>query len=166
MIKPWYLVPVLAIAALATSAYWWHTEKNTWTPPTARSPDLPHLESMPQPQVIRAVYAIQRPLLWTSRRPADTGVVKRSMDSELMQSRLMVVLESGTILVAILQRQNGSPLKITTETQPWRIESFDGRKAVFVSTDAQRVERPLEAGAPAQAKVVVPGLARLPLINQ
>ncbi|MEZ5718454.1 MAG: hypothetical protein R3E55_08370 [Burkholderiaceae bacterium] len=50
--------------------------------------------------------------------------------------------------MAILQRPDGSPLKITTESTPWRIESFDGRKAVFVSADAQRIERPLEAGQP------------------
>ncbi|WP_461161010.1 hypothetical protein [Simplicispira piscis] len=166
MIKPWFLVPVLAVSALVGSAYWWHTEKNTWIPPTARRPELPRLETMPQMPVIRAVHAVQRPVFWTSRRPVDTAVPKKDLGNELTQSRLTLVLESGSTRVAILRRQDGSILKITTDTQPWRIESFDGRNAVFVSADAQRIERPLEAGSPAQVKAPIQGMGRPPLANQ
>ena len=38
----------------------------------------------------------------------------------------------------------GSEMCIRDSSKPWRIESFDGRKAVFVSADQQRVERLLE----------------------
>ncbi|MGB3451614.1 MAG: hypothetical protein WBA58_14100 [Giesbergeria sp.] len=152
MIKPWHLVPVLAAVALGASAYWWQARKDTWSPPAARKPDLPQMEPMPQPLDTRALHATKRPVFWASRRPADTGGPKGGLAGELAQSRLTAVLESGASSVAILQRQDGSPLKITTESTPWRIESFDGRKAVFVSADAQRIERPLEAGNPAQTK--------------
>ncbi|MBS0392342.1 MAG: hypothetical protein JSS19_15930 [Proteobacteria bacterium] len=69
------------------------------------------------------------------------------MEQEINQSRLTAVFESGRQRIALLQRPDGSPLKLTSDTKPWRLESFDGRKALFVSEDgAQRVERPLEAG--------------------
>lgn len=152
MIKPWHLVPVLAAVALGASAYWWQSSKDTWSPPAPRKPELPQIEPMPRPPDARAVHAAKRPVFWASRRPADTGGAKGGLAGELAQSRLTAVLESGANSVAILQRPDGSPLKITTESTPWRIESFDGRKAVFVSADAQRIERPLEAGNPAQAK--------------
>lgn len=152
MIKPWHLVPVLAAVALGASAYWWQSSKDTWSPPAPRKPELPQIEPMPRPPDARAVHAAKRPVFWASRRPADTGGPKGGLAGELAQSRLTAVLESGANSVAILQRPDGSPLKITTESTPWRIESFDGRKAVFVSADAQRIERPLEAGNPAQAK--------------
>ncbi|MBL7088008.1 MAG: hypothetical protein ISS20_04270 [Acidovorax sp.] len=71
----------------------------------------------------------------------------------MTQSRLTAVLESGGERVAILQRADGSTLKITAVTQPWRIVSFDGRKAVFASADEGQVERPLEAGSLAAAPV-------------
>lgn len=159
MIKPWHLVPVLAAMALGTSAYWWNSKKDAWSPPAARKPDLPQMEPLPQPLDTRALHATKRPVFWSSRRPADAGGAKGGLAGELAQSRLTAVLESGANSVAILQRPDGSPLKITTESTPWRIESFDGRKAVFVSADAQRIERPLEAGSIAPAKAL-PGPAR------
>lgn len=155
MIKPWHLGPLVAAAALAASGYWWQAKKETWNPPPERKPDLPVLESMPQPVRVIAKDAVGRPLLWTSRRPVEKEEKKSSLEQELMQSRLTAVLESGKERVALLQRQDGSQLKITTETKPWRIESFDGRKAVFVSDGDRRVERPLEAGA-AQPKGATP----------
>lgn len=152
MIKSWYLGPVLGAAALIASAYWWHTEKEWWSPPPARRPDLPKVEPMPEAIRVRAKQAVERPLLWTSRRPVAVDEKKSSLVTELMQSRLTAVLESGKDRVAILQRADGTTLKITGETKPWRVESFDGRKALFVSADDQRVERPLEAGNVAAGK--------------
>ncbi|RQO82559.1 hypothetical protein DBV10_08895 [Acidovorax sp. FJL06] len=87
----------------------------------------------------------------------------------MTQSRLTAVLESGGERVAILQRADGSTLKITAATQPWRIVSFDGRKAVFASADEGQVERPLEAGSPAVAPArpgPIADRARNPAANQ
>lgn len=155
MIRYWLLGPAIAVAALAASAYWWTAEKDRWNPPPARKPDLPVVEPMPQPPQLGSRQALEHPLLWVSRRPIPVATEaedkKVSQARELMQSRLTAVLESGANRVAILQRADGSILKITTETKPWRIESFDGRKAQFVSADDARVERPLEAGARQEA---------------
>lgn len=159
MIKSWYLAPVLGIVAVAASAYWWNAEKDRWSPPPARKPDLPVVEPLPNAVRVRARQAVERPLLWTSRRPVAVDEKKGGMANELMQSRLTAVFESGKERVAILQRADGTTLKITGATKPWRVESFDGRKALFLSADNQRVERPLEAGTPAPATNARPGAA-------
>ena len=157
MIKSWYMAPVLGIVAVAASAYWWDAEKDRWSPPPPLKPDLPTVEPMPPAVRVHARQALEHPLLWTSRRPVAVDDKKSSMANELMQARLTAVLESGKDRVAILQRTDGSTLKITGETKPWRVESFDGRKALFLSADNQRVERPLEAGTPAAATNARPG---------
>ena len=95
--------------------------------------------------------ALERPLLWTSRRPTGAGDPKGGMAQELMESRLTAVFTSGKDQLAVLQRKDGSTLKLGADSKPWRIESFDGRKAQFVSADDARVERPLEAGARQEA---------------
>ena len=76
---------------------------------------------------------------------------KTNLVTELMQARLTAVFESGPERIAVLLRPDGSTLKIWGETKSWLIESFDGRRAQFVSSDDQRVERLLEPGS------VVPG---------
>ena len=159
MIKSWYLAPVLGNVVVAASAYWWDAEKERWMPPPPRKPDLPTVEPMPNVVRIRARQAVERPLLWTSRRPVAVDEKKSSMVNELMQARLTAVFESGKERIAVLQRADGTTLKITGETNPWRVESFDGRTALFVSADNQRVERPLEAGAAAAAPNARPGAA-------
>lgn len=151
IIKPWYLAPLAAMVAVAASAFWWDAEKARWTPPPPRKPDLPKVDPMPVAASARITQALERPLLWTSRRPVAVEEKKSSMVNELMQARLTAVFESGADRVAILQRADGTTLKITGETKPWRVDSFDGRKAIFLSADNQRVERPLEAGSPAAA---------------
>lgn len=152
MIKPWYFGPALGAVAVAASAYWWNAEKERWVPPPARKPDLPKVEPMPPATKIRAKQAVDAPLLWATRRPVVVDEKKTSLVTELLQARLTAVFESGKERVAVLQRPDGSTLKITGETKPWRVESFDGRKALFVSADDQRVERPLEAGSAAAVK--------------
>lgn len=167
MIKPWYVGPVLGAVAVAASAYWWHTEKERWNPPQARRPDLPKVEPIPPVIKVRAKQAVEHPLLWASRRPVAVEEKKTSLVTELLQARLTAVFESGKERVAILQRPDGSTLKITGETKPWRVESFDGRKALFVSADDQRVERPLEAGSAAAVKAGPIGdRQRRPATNQ
>lgn len=148
MIRPWHLAPLLAGAALAASAYWWLAEKDRWQAPPARMPELPQLAPLPQPQPATARQALARPPLWASRRPVEQDGKKGGLERELTQSRLTAVFESGSQRVALLQRPDGSALKLTDQSKPWRVESFDGRKALFVSEDgAQRIERPLEAGS-------------------
>ncbi|WP_255577456.1 MULTISPECIES: hypothetical protein [unclassified Acidovorax] len=122
---------------------------------------------MPPVIKVRAKQAVERPLLWASRRPVAVEEKKTSLVTELLQARLTAVFESGKERVAILQRPDGSTLKITGETKPWRVESFDGRKALFVSADDQRVERPLEAGSAAAVKAGPIGdRLRRPATNQ
>lgn len=150
-LKPWHIAPAVAIAAVAASVGWWQVQKDRWSPPPALKPDLPQIEPMPSPAPFTAKQAQARPLLWTSRRPPPAEERKDNMAQEITQSRLTAVLESGSELVAVLQRANGTTLKITTETNPWRIQSFDGRKAVFVS-GGRSVEKPLEAGKQAPSR--------------
>ncbi|WP_265655696.1 hypothetical protein [Verminephrobacter aporrectodeae] len=148
MIRPWHLAPVLAAAALAAAAYWWHSERNSWRAPAARRPELPSVEPMPQPARASVHQALERPLLWSARRPVQTDEKPGGLARELTQSRLTAVFESGRERVAVLLRADGSSFKITGQTRPWRLENFDGRTAGFVSADGERVERLLEPGAP------------------
>ena len=76
MTKPWQLAPWLAVAALAASAWWWQTGKDAWRAPTARMPELPVVAELPSPPVFHAQQALERPLLWTSRRPTGAGEPK------------------------------------------------------------------------------------------
>lgn len=147
MIRIWWFVPAFAIAALAVSTYWWHIEKDAWQPPNAKLPDLPSVAVLPVRAMPMTTQSLERPLFWTSRRPDLVGEKKSGLSQELEQSRLMAVLESGAERVALLKRVDGSVMKVNTTSSPWRLESFDGRKAVFVSLDSVRVDRPLEAGA-------------------
>ncbi len=160
--KPWLLGPFLAVVALAASAYWWQTQKATWAPPFERRPDIPAFEPIPGPRGVVVRQARERPVLWASRRPPQVVETKKDEAADVLsQSRLMAVLESGPARVAMLQQPDGKKLKLTTETKPWSIESFDGRKAVFLSTDNRRIERLLEAGA-TPPKAPAPVRARRP----
>lgn len=152
MTKPWQVAPLLAVAALAASAWWWQTGKNAWRAPPARMPELPAVAELPSQPVFHAQEALKRPLLWMSRRPISVGDPKGGFAKDLMESRLTAVFASGKDKLAILQRKDGSILKLSTDSKPWRIESFDGRKAVFMSVDQQRVERPLEHAASPEPK--------------
>jgi len=163
MIRPWHLAPLLAGAALAASAYWWLAEKDRWQPPPALRPDLPQIVPLPQPPQAKVRETLARPPLWASRRPVDAGGKKGGMEQEITQSRLMAVFESGRQRIALLQRPDGSLLKLTSDAKPWRLESFDGRKALFVSEEgAGRVERPLQAGGGATAPKGTRAAARKP----
>ena len=163
MTKPWQLAPWLAVAALAASASWWQTGKDAWRAPAARMPELPVVAELPSPPVFHAQQALERPLLWTSRRPTGAGDPKGGMAQELMESRLTAVFTSGKDQLAVLQRKDGSTLKLGADSKPWRIESFDGRKAVFVSADQQRVERLLEHAPGPEPKPAQPqGRPRMP----
>jgi hypothetical protein len=150
MKKPWIVVPMLAAAALVASAYWWKTHQNDWSPPLPRQPDLPQYIPMASPSSASTVQALARPLLWTNRRPVESKneSQKNQQEQELAQSRLLAVLESGGDRIALLQHANGTLLKLTSESKPWRLESFDGRRAIFFSDEAKRSELFLEYATP------------------
>ena len=150
MKKPWIVVPMLAAAALVASAYWWKTHQNDWSPPLPRQPDLPQYIPMASPSSVSTVQALARPLLWTNRRPVESKneSQKNQQEQELAQSRLLAVLESWGDRIALLQHANGTLLKLTSESKPWRLESFDGRRAIFFSDEAKRSELFLEYATP------------------
>lgn len=168
MIKPWFFAPLVALIAVIVSGLWWQSEKDRWKPPPARKPDLPSVAAMPPPMPVLAKQALESPLFWASRRPVEVDDKKGGLAKELTEARLTAVLESGTQRVAILLRADGTTLKINNETKPWRLDSFDGRKAVFFAQGDQRVEKQLEVLAPAAATSADrgPARARMPSVTQ
>lgn len=146
MIRWWPIAPVLAGVAIAGNIAWWDMKRDAWQPPMARVPTIPDIAPMPPRIPTGSLLALQRPLLWTSRRPIPVNDKKAGIAQELQQSRLMAVLESGSERVAILRRNDGSVMKITAISIPWRLEAFDGRRAIFVTSDGLQVDRPLEPG--------------------
>lgn len=168
MIKPWVFAPVVAFSAVIGSFFWWQVEKDRWVPPAPRRPELPMVALMPPPARVDAKQALDQPLFWVSRRPIEVGEKKNGAADELAQARLTAVFESGAARIAVLQRSDGTTLKITNETKPWQMESFDGHKAIFLSADDQRVEKYLEASPTAATKSgnTTLDLPRKPLIAQ
>ena len=155
MMRLWPIIPMLAGIAVASNVYWWQLKRDAWQPPAAKVPDIPSIAPMPPRVEVGTLQALQRPLLWTSRRPIPVNDKKSGVVQELQQSRLMAVLESGNERVAILRRSDGSVMKITATSDLWKLEAFDGRRAIFVSPEGQRVDRPLEPGSPAPAALPV-----------
>lgn len=162
MTRIWLIGPLAAVLALGAGAYWWQVRKDDWQPPAALAPELPQLVQLPASPPVRAAEAQARPLLWSSRRPMDNAGEprKNGQQQELAQSRLLAVLQSGGERVALLQRADGTALKITGRGEPWRIESFDGRQAVFLSASGQRIELALELGPSPQATAPAPPAPR------
>lgn len=152
MIRPWHFIILLAAACLGASAFWWQTKNDAWNPPPPLLPELPQAVALPLPVAVAAPQARARPLLWSSRRPVEVKIDKAKSDQQrdMSQSRLLAVLETGGERVALLRRQDGAAVKLTAQTRPWRVESFDGRLAVFSSGDGQRVELALERSAVVQ----------------
>lgn len=149
MTRAWLFVPWLALVALAASVWGWQTQKNAWQPPAARAPELPALAALPPVEPAAMTQATARPLLWAERRPVAQDAGKDEAKSELAQARLLAVVAAGKEQIALLTRQDGKALKLTSQTRPWRLESFDGRTAIFVSiADGKRIERALEQQAP------------------
>lgn len=149
MNRSWLALPVLALLALLASGYWWRAERAAWQPPPALQPELPQVAALRAPAPAQLRQALERPVFWESRRPvAAPAAGNAGGDPQLSQARLMAVLESGARQVALLQRPDGSTIKIGVGgDQAWRLASFDGRVAVFETTGGRRVERPLEPAA-------------------
>ena len=138
----------VAVVAVLVGIAWWVVGRSAWQPPAPVRPALPEIAQTEPVSAAGGKAALEAPLFWTSRAPVESGEVKVEVapESEMSRMRLMAVLESGGQRVALLQRADRSVLKLdSAEPNPdWRLESFDGVTAVFVSRDGQRVERPLE----------------------
>lgn len=146
MIRYWLLLPVLAALGLVGSAWWWDAEKDWWHAPPAKVPDIQTVDLVPMISTVTPLAALERPVFWSSRRVKKPEPVKDTRQAdELSQARLLSVVQSGKQLVALLRRKDGSLAKYSHESQPWRVESFDGRTATFVTSDGQKVGLPLEA---------------------
>ena len=153
MKRTWGTLLTVAVLALAIGLVWWFVARSSWRPPASIKPALPQIGSMDGFAAPAGREALQKPLLWSSRAPVEEveTVAVAAEESELAQLRLMAVLESGGQRIALLQRPDRSVLKVNSSTTEgeWRLDSFDGLMAVFVSGTGQRVERPLERVATA-----------------
>lgn len=150
MSKRGLILFVLALALVVASALVWLRQRAAWQPLPPLKPELPRVAGLPAPGKPVIDTALAQPLFWPSRRP--NPVVKADAEapkSELDDTRLTAVLRAGESQIAILQQKDGTAMKLSNHSTPWRIESFDGRKAVFVSNGDQRVERSLEPATPA-----------------
>ena len=148
MIRYWIMLPVLAVTALTGSALWWESEKGWWIPPIPKVPDIQSVDPVPLITTVTPMAALDRPLLWSSRRVRKVQPAQDTrLSDELSQARLISVVQSGTKIVVLLRRKDGALAKYSQDTQPWRVEAFDGRTATFVAADGQRMGLPLEAAS-------------------
>lgn len=160
MIRPWQALSWLALLALVATAWVWQARSGDWQPPAPLPPELPDIATLPQAEQAAMAQSLARPVLWAARRPVASGADKGEAKSELEQARLMAVVAAGKDEIALLSAPSGKTLKITAATRPWRLESFDGRTAVFTSAaDGKRIERSLEQVSPAPPAPGAPAAA-------
>ena len=154
MRKLGFTVFLLALALALASALVWLRQRNAWQPPPPLKPELPLAMELPALANPPVTTALARPLFWPSRRPNPVApAAGKGPKDELDDAQLTAVLQAGPHRIALLRQKDGSSMKVSDNSRPWRIESFDGRKAVFVSNRGQRAERLLEAAqAPEAAK--------------
>ncbi|MEW6694984.1 MAG: hypothetical protein AB1371_08570 [Pseudomonadota bacterium] len=141
----WLVVLALVAACTGAAARWWERDHAWWKPPAPLRPEVPSVPTLPEPVQASTAAAIERPLLWSTRRPPRARTQEDRLLEELNQSRLIAVVQSGEQRVALLRTPSGGLVKYGNQTRPWRLESFDGRQAVFVTDEGQRAARPLEA---------------------
>lgn len=146
MMRLWLLWPLLAASSLIGSAAWWDAEKNIWVSPAPLIPEVSRIPDMPLPPAVQVPVSRERPVFWSSRRVLKVVVKDTRQIDELSQARLLSVVQSGSQQIALLRKKDGSLLKFTSETEPWRLISFDGRLATFVGADGQRLDIPLVSG--------------------
>ena len=155
MKRTWGGLLALGVLAVAISVVWWIWARASWRPPAPIKPALPDIASITGFDALQAKSALEKPLLWSSRAPVEEidAASQAAPESEISQLRLMAVLETGGQRVALLQRPDQSVLKLDSAHPEgdWRLDSFDGLVAVFVSGAGQRVERPLERAGAAPA---------------
>ena len=143
---------LLAVAIVLASVLVWLRQRNAWQPPPPLKPELPLAMELPALANPPLAAALAQPLFWPSRRPNPVApAAGKGPKDELDDAQLTAVLQAGPHRIALLRQKDGSPLKVSDNSRPWRIESFDGRKAIFVSNRGQRAERLLEATGAAGA---------------
>ena len=158
MRRTWTWLLAAALLAVLAGLAWWWVGRSAWRPPTPIRPALPDIALVQDGAAVQVKAALDSPLLWSSRAPVETpeAAPEKAPESELAQLRLMAVLETAGQRVALLQRPDRTVLKLNSSDPEsgWRLVSFDGAVAQFVSRSGQRVERPLErvgAAVPAPA---------------
>lgn len=142
--KFWLAVLTLVTACAGAAAWWWDRDHDLWRPPAPNRPEVSAVQPLPAPASAPVAAAIERPLLWSSRRPPRARTPEDRLVEELNQSRLLAVLQSGEQRIALLRAPDGRLVKYGSQGRPWRLESFDGRQASFVTEEGQRASRPLE----------------------
>ena len=146
MMKLWLLWPMLALSSLIGSAVWWDAERDIWVPPAPLVPDISRVADMPSLPVVQVHVSRERPVFWSSRSVPKVIVKDTRQVDELSQARLLSVVQSGAKQIALLRKKDGSLVKFTNETEPWRLVTFDGRLATFMGVDGQSLDIPLVSG--------------------
>jgi hypothetical protein len=153
MRRYWLFLLALAVGGLVGSYIWWKQRETEWTDPVPIRPELStvdlSLETLPSPPLA----ALDRPLLWASRRFKPVQTAKSASDlDELNQARLLSVVQSGDQIVVVIKKKDGLMARYNQVSQPWRVQSFEGRTATLVSADGQPVSLNLESASPAPPK--------------
>lgn len=140
MIRYWLLVPLFAFSTFAGSVYWWWSVRGDWwVPPPARLPDVPSANVINPPSTLPPTAALDRPLLWSSRRYKSPPTQQDArLADEMAQARLLSVVQSGLTIIAVIRKKDGTVMRYTQNSEPWRIHSFDGRTATMVAADGQQ----------------------------
>lgn len=134
----------LLVVFVGTAIGWWQRDHDWWRPPAPLLPELPALQPLDQAQQVSLAAAVERPLLWTARRPPRAPTEEDRLIEELQTSRLLAVLQSGGQRIALVRSPDGQLRQYSQASQPWQLDSFDGRQAHFVTASGQRASLPLQ----------------------
>lgn len=143
--KFWAFTALVLAACIGYGQYWWFRDHALWVPPPTKLPAVDPVQPLPADAGASISAAMERPILWSTRRPP---VIKKQDDrvvDEINKSSLLAVLQSGPQQIALLRAPDGRLIKYSSQTQPWRLESFDGRQASFVTAEGQRATRALQS---------------------
>ena len=141
------MIGLLLAASIGYGQHWWFRDHALWSPPAPKLPAVDAVQPLPSDAGVSIAAAIARPILWSSRRP-PVPVIRKQDDrivDEMNKSSLLAVLQSGDQRIALLRAPDGRLVKYSNQTQPWRLESFDGRQASFVTAEGQHATRALQS---------------------
>lgn len=145
MYKPW-LIWIGAVLVCASGLFgWWQQAQGLWVPPAPKAPDIGAVQKIDGWPAQPLLGAQDRPPFWPTRKPRP--VVQPNVGGgydELANAALMTVMHTRGHFIALLRRQDGTVLKLGSDSTPWRIDSFDGRVAAFSSAEGQTLSKPLE----------------------
>lgn len=143
--KFWLLTGFLFAACAGYGQYWWFRDHALWSPPPPKLPLVDTIQPLSPSVGVPIVVALERPILWSSRRPSLTRKRDDRVVDEINESSLLAVLQSGGQRIALLRAPDGRLIKYGNQTQPWRLESFDGHQASFVTAEGQHATRALQS---------------------